>query len=123
MITVLSVLLFSRSNIETTILRAGGTLYQQRENGTVSNLYNAEFVNKTADNIEFEMKASDPETKIEYIHKENLIKKGGIVKLTFFVIRPLKSIKKYKSEIDIQVYSKGKLIETVNTNFIAPPNL
>lgn len=121
--TVLSVLLFNRTDIETTILRAGGTLYQQRENGTVSNLYNAEFVNKTSDDIKFEIKTSDPESKIEYIRKENLIKKGSIVKLTFFVITPQKNVKKYKSEIGIQVFSEGKLIEEINTNFIAPPNL
>lgn len=123
LITVLSTLLISRSDIEATILRAGGTLYQLRDNGTVSNLYNAELVNKTPKLVSFEMKASDPDVKIQYIRQEKQIKKGGSVKVTFFVIRPQKGISKYKSEIGIQVLSDGKLIDEIKTNFIAPPNL
>lgn len=121
--TVLSILLISRSDIETTILRAAGTLYQLRDNGTVSNLYNAELVNKTPALIGFEMKPIDPGVKIQYIRKENVIRKGGSVKVTFFVIRPQMDIDKYKSEITIQVLSGGQLIDEINTNFIAPPNL
>jgi len=122
LVSALSYLLFSRSDIETTILRAGGTLYQLRDNGTVSNLYNAELVNKTSGNINFEMKAEDDDVKIQFIRKESQIKKGSIVKVTFFVIRPQKDIKKYKSEIEIEIFSNGKKIDEVKTNFIAPPN-
>jgi cytochrome c oxidase accessory protein FixG len=122
LVTVLSYLLISRSDIETTVLRAGGTLYQLRDNGTVSNLYNAELVNKTSGNVNFEMKAEDDDVKIQFIRKESQIKKGSIVKVTFFVIRPQKDIEKYKSEIEIEIFSNGKKIDEVKTNFIAPPN-
>lgn len=123
LMSVLSGLLISRSDIETTILRAGGTLYQLRDNGTVSNLYNAELVNKTSKVVKFELKASDENVKIEFIRKEDKINKGGSVKVTFFVIRPQKEISKYKSEIGLKVISDGKLIDELNTNFIAPPKL
>jgi hypothetical protein len=122
LVSVLSYLLISRSAIETTVLRAGGTLYQVRDNGTVSNLYNAELVNKTTENVVFEMKPEDENVIIQYIRKENSIKKGGSVKVTFFVIIPQKDIKKYKSEIEIDIYSNGKKIDEIKTNFIAPPN-
>jgi cytochrome c oxidase accessory protein FixG len=122
LITVLSSLLFSRSDIDVTILRAGGTLYQLRDDGTVSNLYNAELVNKTSKLVNFEMKASDPDVKIQYIRKEDKIEKGGSMKVTFFVIRPQKSIHKYKSKIEIEIFSNGEEIDEINTNFIAPPN-
>jgi len=120
--TVLSVMLISRSDIKTTVLRAGGTLYQLRDNGTVSNLYNAELVNKTTKMVNFEMKATDPEVEIQFVRKENEIKKGGSVKVTFFVIRPQKNISKYKSEIGIQILCNGEVVEKIKTNFIAPPN-
>ena len=122
LITVLSSLLISRSDIDVTILRAGGTLYQLRDDGTVSNLYNAELVNKTSKLVNFEMKASDPDVKIQYIRKEDKINKGGSIKVTFFVIRPQKSIHKYKSKIEIEIFSNGEEIDEINTNFIAPPN-
>ncbi len=120
--SVLSFMLISRSDIETTLLRAGGTLYQLRDNGTVSNLYNAELVNKTTKLVKFEMRPIDPDTEIQYIRKEDEIKKGRSVKVTFFVIRPQKSVDKYKSEIGIEIWSEGKLIDKIKTNFIAPPN-
>jgi len=122
LVTVLSYLLISRSDIETTVLRAGGTLYQLRDNGTVSNLYNAELVNKTSDNINFELKAEDDDIKIQFIRKESQIKKGSVIKVTFFVIRPQKDIEKYKSEIELEIFSNGKKIDEIKTNFIAPPN-
>jgi cytochrome c oxidase accessory protein FixG len=123
LITVLSIMLIRRSDIEATILRAGGTLYQLRENGTVSNLYNAELVNKTTKEVNFEMRSSDPEVKIQFIRKETEIKKGGSVKVTFFVIKPQKGISKYKSKIEIQILANGKQVDEIHTNFIAPPNL
>ena len=122
LVSVLGYLLLSRTAIETTVLRASGTLYQMRDNGTVSNLYNAELVNKTTDNVIFEMKPEDENVIIQYIRKENSIKKGGSVKVTFFVIIPQKDIKKYKSEIEIDIFSNGKKIDEIETNFIAPPN-
>ena len=122
LLSVLSYLLFSRSAIETTVLRAGGTLYQLRDNGTVSNLYTAELVNKTSGDIDFELKAEDDEVKIQFIRKESTIKKGSSVKVAFFVIRAQKDIEKYKSEIELEIFSAGNKIDEVKTNFIAPPN-
>lgn len=123
LMTALTTMLVKRSDIDTTILRASGTLYQMREDGTVSNLYNAEFINKTPQSIRFEVKMNDPNAKIQYINKANMIKKGESVKLTFFVIRPQNQIKKYKSEIDLDVVANGKVISNTKTTFIAPPNL
>jgi hypothetical protein len=88
----------------------------------VSNLYTAELVNKTSGDIDFELKAEDDEVKIQFIRKESTIKKGSIVKVTFFVIRAQKDIEKYKSEIELEIFSAGKKIDEVKTNFIAPPN-
>jgi hypothetical protein len=68
------------------------------------------------------MKAEDDDVTIQFIRKESLIKKGSIVKVTFFVIKDQKDIEKYKSEIEIEVFSNGKKIDEVKTNFIAPPN-
>lgn len=122
LISALAYLLINRTDIETTVLRAGGTLYQMRDDAKVSNLYNAELVNKTTDNVIFEIKPEDENIEIQYIRKENNIKKGESAKITFFVIIPQKDIKKYKSEIALDIYSKGKKIEEIKTNFIAPPN-
>ncbi|MEO8794670.1 MAG: cytochrome c oxidase accessory protein CcoG [Daejeonella sp.] len=123
MIGILSILLLRRTDVETTLLRAGGTLYQLRDDGTVSNLYNAEITNKTNHSIKFEIKAANPSARIQFIQKVNRVEKYGSSRLTFFIIRPLKTIEKFKSDIRLEISSNGKVIENVKTTFIAPLDL
>lgn len=118
----LTFLLITRSDVGATVLRAGGTLYQLRDNGTVINLYNAELINKTSETVKFSMVMPDKDTKIEYITAPGVIKKGESVKLTFFLIRPQHLVKEYKSKLTLEIISRGKVIYKAKTTFIAPPN-
>jgi hypothetical protein len=120
---VLTILILRRTDIDGTVLRAQGTLYQEGENNTVSNLYNAELTNKTTKGLSFEIKPDDPKIKIKLIRKEDHLQRGETLKLTFFVIRPRNEITKYKSEIDLNIVSKGRIVKRLETTFIAPPNL
>lgn len=122
LIGVLAVLLVRRTDIETTILRAGGTIYQLREDGSlVSNLYTAEMVNKTGTSLDFEILSENTEAQIQYIQKPEKIPYGGSTKITFFVLLPSKSIKKYKSPISFTLISGDKIVGKFETTFIAPP--
>lgn len=122
MMSFLSFLMIDRSDVKTTILRASGTLYQMREDKLVSNLYNAELVNKTSKALEFEIVPEDKSVQIQYIQKENKLAYGGRVKLTFFVLMPQNAVKKFKSDIKFKLLSGGKVIDKFETTFIAPPN-
>lgn len=122
LLSTLSYLMVSRSDVKTTMLRASGTLYQMRDNKLVSNLYNAELVNKTSKPLRFEIVPEDPQAKIEYIQKEDKLAYGGSVKLTFFVLMPQEAVKQFKSEINFKLISEGKVIDKFKTTFIAPPN-
>lgn len=123
LIMVLSYLLITRSDVKTTILRAGGTLYQIRDKDkAVSNLYNAELINKTARNIKFDIVPENPAVKIQYIQKQDTIAYGGVAKLTFFVIYPQDEIKNYKSIVKFKLIVKNKIVDRFETTFIGPPN-
>jgi len=123
LVTVLSYLLLTRSDVKTTILRAGGTLYQLRDKeNTVSNLYNAELINKTSKSISFKIVPDDQRVKIQYIQKQDTLAYGGVTKLTFFVILPQQDIETYKSKISFKLLSDDKIIDQFETTFIAPPN-
>ncbi len=122
LMSLLSFLMIDRSDVKTTILRASGTLYQLRDDKLVSNLYNAELVNKTSQALEFEIVPEDESIQIQYIQKENKLAYGGRVKLTFFVLMPQNAVKKFKSEIKFKLLSGGKVIDRFETTFIAPPN-
>lgn len=120
--SIFSFMMINRSDIETTLLRASGTLYQLRLDGTISNLYYAEVVNKTNKPIEFELKPEDKSVKLQFITKDFHLDKGGAVKVTFFAIIPRKEIKKYKSDLRLKIVSNQQLLEELETSFIAPVN-
>jgi cytochrome c oxidase accessory protein FixG len=123
MISVLGVLLMRRTDVETTILRAGGTLYQIREaEGMVSNLYNAELVNKTNAPLQVQLQPEDSTARIQYIQEPQTLPYGGSIKVTFFVLLPRLGIKQYKSPLAFKLISGQKVIGKFKTTFIAPPN-
>lgn len=122
LLSVLTFLMLSRSDVKTTMLRASGTLYQMRDDKLVSNLYNAELVNKTSKALTFEIVPEDASAKIQYIQRENKLEYGGTVKLTFFVLMPQDAIKQFKTEMKFKLLSNGKIIDRFKTTFIAPPN-
>jgi cytochrome c oxidase accessory protein FixG len=123
LITVLSYLLISRTPVETTILRAGGTLYQLRDkDGTVSNLYTAELVNKTNHPIRFKIVPDNKQATLQYIQKEDALDAGSSIRITFFVVLPQQSVRKYKSSIGFRLLSGNKEAGHFETTFIAPVN-
>ncbi len=118
---VFSSLIYKRQAVETTVLRASGTLYQLKENGLVSNLYNAELINKTNKAISFTFKPKNDNDQIEFVQLPKVLPKEGTVQLTFFLIRKTKSIKKYKTEVVFEVVAQDKVISTGTTTFFSPP--
>lgn len=120
---ILAFLLLRRTEIETTMLRASGTTYQLREKeGTVSNLYTAEMVNKTNGDISFEIVPDDPAMTIQYVQKAESIPYGGSIKVTFFAIMPRHKIETYKTGVGFKLLSDGKETDHFKSTFIAPPN-
>ncbi len=109
-----------RADIEATIYRASGTLYQQRPNGLISNLYTAEFVNKTTRPINFRIAPADPKVTVQYVSKESRIAKDGIARLTFFLVYREDQLKGYKSDVTLDVFSGNRKIDEVRTTFISP---
>ena len=122
LVSILLFLLISRSPVKTTILRASGTLYQLNDvNGTVSNLYTAEMVNKTNSTIHFQIVPDDKNARIQYIEKPDSIGYGGSTKTTFFLILPQTGITQYKTAVTFRILSNGKVLDRFETTFIAPP--
>lgn len=123
LMTTLTSLIIERSDIAINVFRAGGTLYQLNGDSTVTNLYNAELINKTTKDIRFNLQTSDPETRIRFITVPDLvITRGENVKLTFFIIKPQRTITAFKSSVAFDIISGGKIISSAKTTFIAPPN-
>lgn len=122
MIGVLSYFLISRKDVDVTILRAGGMLYQEQAGGYLSNLYTAELINKTMNPIKINIKPENPKAKIQWIQGVDSIAKESTVKLTFFVLIPEKEIKESNTPIHLLIEQNGKWLGKEETNFLGPVN-
>jgi len=118
-VMIFSSLIYKREDVQTTVLRASGTLYQTRDNQETSNLYNAELINKTNKPMNFQFKSKDKGDKIEFIQGAGVLPKEGSAQVTFFLVRKNKTIKKYKTEVVFEVLVDGKVISEASTSFFA----
>lgn len=114
-------LIFSRTTVGGTLLRAAGSGYQVSADGTVSNLYNLELINKSGKELPFDLKPTDNDFKIKIINPREILKKGETAQFSFFLITESKNIKNYKTDVKIEVNSEGKIVESLKTTFISPP--
>ena len=122
MMSVLCYFIFSRSDMDMTVMRGAGMLYQEQPGGYISNIYNADIINKSNNNKTITVKAEDPAMQIKYIQAPGTVNKGSQVKTLFFVLVPASQIHQPKTAIRLQLISDKKLIQTVSTNFVGPIN-
>jgi cytochrome c oxidase accessory protein FixG len=111
-----------RHEVEATILRAPGALFQEVGADSVSNLYNFKIVNKTKVEMQVDLLLESPKGEIQHIgSKENLaVPSAGLIEGTFFVIIARKDLHGRKNEIDFSLFNKGKKIEETSSNFLGP---
>jgi hypothetical protein len=97
-------------------------LYQMRENDMISNIYDVNFVNKTFEDVTVELKVNNiPRASIQQVGKvTNVIPATEKIKANYFIEIPSSEVKGRKTEIEIEVYINGELMETEKTNFIGP---
>lgn len=117
---VLVFLLTTRNIVETTILRAPGLMYQENKDGTISNLYIVQIVNKSYDNLPITLSLKNRNGMIKLIGKPMLLLSGELSESSFFVYLPAKSLKEDNEKIEIEILSKGKVIDLVKTKFMGP---
>lgn len=121
LLALLSFALITRSDVETTILKVPGTLYQ-REPGVISNLYNIEFVNKTFEDVTLELKVESPENAtITRVDGQSInLPAEGFVKGVCFIRIPEQAVVNARTIVKVGIYKHGERIETVNVKFIGP---
>lgn len=121
LVTVLAFLLVTRKDVDTTIMRTPGMLYQERGSDSVSNLYNIKVANKTTRAIPLQLKLENMSGSIEIIgHHSVQVKEQGEGTGSFFIILPRTIIHERKTQLRIGIYSDNKKIDVIATNFLGP---
>ena len=122
LISLTSFLMLGRSDIDATMLRAPGQLYQKTEEGKIQNLYNVLFVNKTYDPVELEVRLKNfPDAVITKIGGERILLDGNsTLESVFFIALPKERLSGAKTPVVLEVLRDGKVIETAKSNFLGP---
>lgn len=122
LISILTILLVTRNEIDATVMRSPGLLYQEMGKDSVSNLYNIKIANKTVRQMPVSIRLEGIPGRIQVIGNNNSVnlKEEAIGSGTFFVILPKSIIKQPKSKIVLSLHDGDKKIELVKTNFLGP---
>ncbi len=121
LLTSLIVLLSLRTDVDSTIMRTPGLLYQMPDSNHVSNLYNIELVNKTFHDLNIKVVLNKPEGEIKFIGNEiTSLKKDGVSGGVFFVILPQSELTGIKTPVFINIISGNEVVGKIKTNFLGP---
>lgn len=122
LISVVAFMLFTRTDVEATILKVPGQLYQEQPNERISNLYNIQFINKTARDVEVDMRVKDyDKATIRRVGDENLIiEAGSRLDGVFFLEMARQDIKNMKTMLEVLLLTDGEIIDEISINFVAP---
>ncbi|GAB4376994.1 MAG: cytochrome c oxidase accessory protein CcoG [Salibacteraceae bacterium] len=117
-------LLLTRAPIQTTLLRVPGTLYQQHDNGEVSNLYNYKLINKTNRELRVKFELDPPDAgRTEVVGGEvPVLKPAGMVQGTMFIYTSPENLTGLKTKMNVAVYANGEKMDEERTYFMGPVN-
>lgn len=113
-------LLVTRNNVDATILRTPGMLYQKKAGNQISNLYNISIINKTTEQMPITLKLIEPKGNIKMVKNSLVLPEQGLAEGVFFAEIPAANLSGTSTDIQIRVYANGKLISTEKTRFLGP---
>ena len=117
---VLAYFIYQRKDVDVTVMRSGGMLYQEQPGHYISNVYNADLINKTDKPQDIQLVATDPAIQVKYIQAPGTLGKESSTKAVFFLMVPLSRIHSTKTNIQLNVVEHSKVLNTISTTFIGP---
>ena len=118
---VLIVAISRRTPIEATLLRVPGTLFQQLDSTTVSNIYNLNLINKTNKKKNLTLKLLEPVKGSVQVAGKDAVIDGDAAFNAVIIIKLDKSQLKGKStDLRLGIFEGTQLLKEADTNFIGP---
>jgi len=120
LISSLTYFIVSRKELDITILRYGGLLYQELPEGKISNLYHAEIINKSHFNQDITLVPENPAYTIKFIQAPGRIKPGQAANTVFFIIIPKNILLDYTTRVPLRIMGNHQYVTKTFTNFLGP---
>ncbi|MEN9699136.1 MAG: hypothetical protein RLZZ301_334 [Bacteroidota bacterium] len=116
----LVILIASRTDFETTLIRQRGSTYQMDDKGHITNIYEVDLLNKTHHQYRISFKLEDKNGQIETVNKHMILKPEKELKERLIIRFPVTYIGRGTKKIKVRIYGNGKEIQTVKTKFFGP---
>lgn len=120
--TVFIGMLFLRNDVEASVLRLPGQLYERKADNMISNVFTFKLINKTTaeiPNVHFELLSHNGEVKM--VRQEHFtVPEQGLAEGTLFIEINASALSGDKDRVKIGVYSDETLIETTTAAFLGP---
>lgn len=116
-------MLLLRNDVEATVLRLPGQLFEHKGENIISNVFTFKLVNKTTkdiENIKFKLRKQEGEIKMVSTAANFEVPAQGLAEGTLFIEIDKKELKGDKSNLMIEVYSGDEMIETTSVYFLGP---
>jgi cytochrome c oxidase accessory protein FixG len=116
--------LFSiRTDIESTILRMPGSMYQEYDSLHYSNIYTIQLINKTRRDLPVELEIENAEGEIKMMGGPLVVPKGDVGKATFLLVIEKSQLKSSVTPIEFRVLSEGREMAEIEATFVGPNSL
>jgi hypothetical protein len=112
-----------RSDVEATIIRMPGTLFQEYGPNHYSNLYKMQLVNKTREDLPINLALEHPQGEIQYLTEKIFLKSESVGEANFMVILPKEFVLSSNTPVEFGIYSNERLITKYKLNFVGPNTL
>ncbi|HZG00800.1 MAG TPA: cytochrome c oxidase accessory protein CcoG [Chitinophagales bacterium] len=110
----------TREAVEVTMLRTPGMLYQKQPDGTVSNLYSINLVNKTFHDQTVELRSQHRFGILKVMGESVVVPAAGLKDIMATIRFSPRQIEHNKTTLMLDVIANGKKIDEVETVFIGP---
>jgi cytochrome c oxidase accessory protein FixG len=117
---ILTYLLVSRDDVDATVLRTPGQIFQNLSDGRISNMYSIKLANKTRKDLPMTLKLEGIKGEITLVNPSLMVPAESYHTAPFFVKLDRSNITRRKTQITIGVYEGSKKIKTATTTFFGP---
>ncbi len=116
----LVLLILTREDFQTTLIRQRGSTYQMDEHGHITNIYEVNLLNKTHQSFKVSFRLENHHGEIQTVREKLVLQPETELKERLIIRYPRTYIGNGSKKIKVHIYGNGKKIQTVKTKFIGP---
>lgn len=116
----LVLLILTREDFQTTLIRQRGSTYQMDEQGHITNIYEVNLLNKTHQSFKVSFRLENHHGEIQTVREKLVLQPETELKERLIIRYPRTYIGNGSKKIKVHIYGNCKKIQTVKTKFIGP---